>query len=184
MIYRNFTVKDIDVKRALQVFLLVVALCGSYSCEAIQTKEDVHGVWLLNTTRINGVLRFDRNDPKVIKRYVSEIAGEFYGELPKDEQAELDKKAAELQGAHSKTGYRFTADSVYVITGGSGVLLSGTYTFDKLEQEVVCHMDYSQLYGSPYIHKVVFRIIGGRLVAHTETKDKRETTIQEYVREE
>ncbi len=170
--------------RALQVLLLTVVVSASYSCQAIKTKEDIYGVWLLNTTRVNGVLQFDRDDPEVMDRYVTEMVGEFYGELPKDEQADLDKKAAELQHVHSKMGYRFTADSVYMISGGNGTPLSGSYTFDKSEQQVVCNMDYTPVYGSPYIHKVVFRIIGGRLVTHNESKDKRETTIQEYVKEE
>ncbi|HEY9177897.1 MAG TPA: hypothetical protein VIN07_09415 [Flavipsychrobacter sp.] len=181
---RNFTVKDVDAMRALQVFLLALVLLGSYSCQAIEAKEDIYGIWLLNTTRVNGVLQFDRNDPQVMARHVTEMVEDFYGELPKDEQANLDKKAAELQLVHSKMGYRFTADSVYMISGGTGAPISGTYTFEKSEQEVVCNMDYTRLYGSTYIHKVVFRIIGGRLVTNIETKDKREITIQEYVKQE
>lgn len=168
--------------KAINVVMWVVVMLGSYSCTAIKTREDLYGVWLLNTTRVNGTLQYDRDDPKVMKRFVTEMVGEFYGELPKDEQDELDKKAAEWQLVHSKMGYRFTADSVYMLTGGSGEQLRGTYIFDKDEQDVVCMIDYTQLYGTHYIHKVVFRIIGGRLVTHTETKDKRETTIQEYVK--
>lgn len=166
--------------KTICVALLGLVMLGSYSCTAIKTREDLYGVWLLNTTRVNGDLQFDRSDPEVIARHVIGMVEGFYGKVPGDEQADLATKAAELQDAHSKMGYRFTADSVYTLSGGSGEQLRGTYVFDKDEQEVVCMIDYTQLYGTHYIHKVVFRIIGDRLVAHTETKDKRETTIQEY----
>lgn len=168
--------------RAVQVFLLALVLLGSYSCNTIKTKEDIYGVWLYNTIKVKGELLFDRNDSTVYAERLMEMVEQFQV-VDEEEREALAKKAADMQDMYSKIAYRFTADSVYILDQQGKPYIRGTYTFDKGEQEVVCMMNYSSMYSESHIQKVVFRIIGGRLVTHTESKDKGETTIQELVKE-